>query len=602
MWLLRPARAPSSGLVRSSLDVRPAESLNAGGFGSPAEFLPTPGGSRTALTWTPDGQSLVFVGRRDGVQQLYVRRLDAAEARPLGGTEGAQVPAVSPDGQWVAFWAHGAIRKVPLGGGPVTDLASGPAGPPYGLVWDARGRMFYGRPVGGADLRIWQIPPGGEPTAVTSVREAGGYHVLPCVLPGERVLLYTVLNRESTWGDEKIVAETLGTGERKVLLKDAADARYVSTGHLVFLRRGQLFAVPFDAERVEVRGPEVAVLDAVAQAVTADEVGDLTGAGQFAVAATGTLAWLPGAVVPYPDTTLVTVDRRGQVSPLPAPVRNYRGELRLSPDGRRLVVTSHSLTEAGLWLHDLGRGTVTPLSASGESFNPVWSTDGRSLVFSWFKDGRWSLASQPVDEAAAPQVLLPGQVEPSSWTRDGRQLAAYRADDNTTVMVTVENGTASVQPAFQTPHNERWPEISPDGRWLAYASNVSGRYEVYVRPYPGPGWTEQASIEGGLSPAWHPNGPELFYLSSKGSAGRRRMMVVEFAAGSPPRMGRPRPLFEYDHLALLCAFVRCFDVAPDGQRFYTVQTPTPPAPPVVTHISLIQNWFDELRAKVPTRR
>jgi Tol biopolymer transport system component len=124
--------------------------LNAGGFGSPAEFLPTPGGSRTALTWTPDGQSLVFVGRRDGVQQLYVRRLDAAEARPLGGTEGAQVPAVSPDGQWVAFWAHGAIRKVPLGGGPVTDLASGPAGPPYGLVWDARGRMFYGRPVGGA--------------------------------------------------------------------------------------------------------------------------------------------------------------------------------------------------------------------------------------------------------------------------------------------------------------------------------------------------------------------------------------------------------------------------------------------------------------------
>jgi hypothetical protein len=169
-------------------------------------------------------------------------------------------------------------------------------------------------------------------------------------------------------------------------------------------------------------------------------------------------------------------------------------------------------------------------------------------------------------------------------------------------MVTVENGKASVQPAFQTPHNERWPEISPDGRWLAYSSNVSGRYEVYVRPYPGPGRTEQASIEGGLSPAWHPNGPELFYLSSKGSAGRRRMMVVEFAAGSPPRMGRPHPLFEYDHLALLCAFVRCFDVALDGQRFYTVQTPTPPAPPVVTHISLIQNWFDELRAKVPTRR
>jgi len=189
------------------------------------------------------------------------------------------------------------------------------------------------------------------------------------------------------------------------------------------------------------------------------------------------------------------VDRRGQDSPLPAPVRSYRGELRLSPDGRRLVVTSHSLTEAGLWLHDLGRGTVTPLSASGESFNPVWSPDGRSLVFSWFKDGRWSLASQPVDEAAAPQVLLPGQVEPSSWTRDGRQLALATVDSGDLVIATVENGRATAQPLTQTPATEQWPEFA-DGRWLAYGSDVSGRFEVYVRPYPGPGGRNRRQSRG----------------------------------------------------------------------------------------------------------
>ena len=222
---------------------------------------------------------------------------------------------------------------------------------------------------------------------------------------------------------------------------------------------------------------------------------DVTGAGQFAIAATGTLSWLPDPVAPYEESALVMVDRRGQVSPLSAPLRAYGAAVRLSPDGRRLAVTVQTLTEVGVWIYDLGRGTVTPLSASGESFNPVWSPDGRSLVFSWFKDGRWSLASQPVDEAAAPQVLLPGQVEPSSWTRDGRQLALATVDSGDLVIATVENGRATAQPLTQTPATEQWPEFA-DGRWLAYGSDVSGRFEVYVRPYPGPGGRNRRQSRG----------------------------------------------------------------------------------------------------------
>jgi hypothetical protein len=148
------------------------------------------------------------------------------------------------------------------------------------------------------------------------------------------------------------------------------------------------------------------------------------------------------------------------------------------------------------------------------------------------------------------------------------------------------------------------PTFSPDGRWLAYGSDVSGRNEVYVRPYPGPGPAEQVSLEGGRDPAWHPNGRELFYVGPLDGAGKRRIMAVEFAPGSPPRIGTPRRLFEFDprDLNFGCTPLRCYDVAPDGQRFYVTQTRPAPPPPVVTHINLIQNWLEGLKAKVPTGR
>ena len=173
------------------------------------------------------------------------------------------------------------------------------------------------------------------------------------------------------------------------------------------------------------------------------------------------------------------------------------------------------------------------------------------------------------------------------------------------MLVTVEEGQARVQPVIETPQKGGAADLSRDGRWLAYASNVSGRFEVYVRPYPGPGAAEQVSVEGGRSPAWNPNGRELFFLSLFSSAvdSTARMMAVDFAPGSPPRIGRPRVLFEYNRrdVQFDCIPSRCYDVAPDGQLFYVMQSQTRPPRPVVTHINLILNWFEELKAKVPTR-
>jgi serine/threonine-protein kinase len=386
-------------------------------------------------------------------------------------------------------------------------------------------------------------------------------------------------------------------------LKDAADARYTSTGHLVFMRRGVMFAVPFDAERLEIRGAAVPVLDLVRQALTGANSADVTGAGQFAIAPNGTLAALRGPVEPFRTSALVTVDRRGRVEPLAAPSRSYGPAVRLSPDARHIVVTVQSLTEVGLWRYDIGRGTLTPLSGDAEVMWPIWAPDGRRLVFEWRKDGKRSLAVQPADGTVPPQVLLAGSlVNPSSWTPDGRRVVAV--EDGTgadMVVVSVENPGEGAQPILQTTATELWPELSPDGRWLAYGSNVSGRFEVYVRPYPGPGTAEQVSIEGGESPAWHSGGRELFFVGAQGASGQRAMLSVEFEARPTLRIGRPRLLFEFDpsELRMVCNPVRCYDVAPDGQRFYATQAARFLSAPAVTHIDLVPDFFEELKAKVP---
>jgi serine/threonine-protein kinase len=199
---------------------------------------------------------------------------------------------------------------------------------------------------------------------------------------------------------------------------------------------------------------------------------------------------------------------------------------------------------------------------------------------------------------------MDGDITVSSFTPDGRQIAAVR-ESRDLVLVSVEPGKADMRPLTQgAQHIERWPEFSPDGRWLAYGSNVSGRFEVYVRPYPGPGPAEPVSVDGGWSPAWNPSGRELFFVSLPDKEGRRRLMVVDFVPGSPPGIGRPRELFAFDPraLRLACAPVRCFDVASDGQKFYATRAEMPPPPPVVTHINLILNWAEELEAKLPTKR
>jgi len=329
----------------------------------------------------------------------------------------------------------------------------------------------------------------------------------------------------------------------------------------------------------------------------------MTGAGQFSVASTGSLAYIRGAVIPHRDFELVSVDRSGRVTPLGAPTRSYNPMLGFSPDGHYLAVPIESLEETGLWLYGRERGTLSRLPPGGETLSARRTPDGQCVAFGWLNQGVSQLAWQRADSTAGPEVLARDASMPSSWSPNGK-LLALASEEGDILIASLENGKAAVEPLARTPEIELWPDFSPDGRWLAYGSNASGRHEVYVQPYPGPAPRQQVSLEGGESPAWSPTGRELLFLSLPDAEGLRQMMAVDVRPGRALSLGKPQRLFAFSEppLRLRGVPVRCFAVAPDGQRFYTVrQAPTAPIPPV-THIHLVQNWTEELKARVPAGR
>ena len=515
-------------VIRTSLGVEPAE-----GVGPDVLRQWTPGGGRTAFTWTPDGRSLVYVGSRHDAHQLYVRSLDRDDARPLSGTDGAIEPAVSMDGRSVAFWANGEIGKVPITGGPKEIVAAITTGPPTRIAWAMNGDIVFDTPSGIQRLS------GGELRTLTQTT-AGKSHILPWLLPGDRVVLYTVRQRQWTWGDEEVAALDLSSGTSKVLLHDAADARFVSSGHLVFLRRGVLFAVPFDPVSTELRGPPVAVMEGVAQALSAGNSGSVTGAGQFAVAATGALAWLPSAPITIPQASLATLNRRGQLEPLNAPTRSYAPPLRISPDGHVLAVTVRSLTKQSLCVYDITRGTLTTLTNEGEVDFPTWTPNGGRVAFQSRTAGHSMVASVKADGSGVTDLLADTPADsyfiPSSWSTTGR-LLALAGDGQVRLLAVDETGKATLQPSLSTARPANSPELSPNSHWLAYTTSTQETPKSCIQSYPGPGSRVQVSAHGGYNPAWNPNGNELFFMTDATvpSDPKKRMMVVQYARSQRSR-------------------------------------------------------------------
>ena len=423
--------------------------------------------------------------------------------------------------------------------------------------------------------------PSGRGLYQVSANGGEGAYSDPDFLPDGKDFLFNI--RLDTGFQTALLS--LETGEQKVLLENARQARYLSTGHLVYeqSRTGNLMVVPFDLAALEETGDSVPVVQGVRQSPV--------GSVDYAISDNGTLVYVPSTSTGGFNLTLVWVDRQGQATPLIEDRQVYRRP-RLSPDGQRVAVEVRSDVNQGgdIWIYDIGHGTRMRLTVEGTNQSPVWTPDGTRVTFASTRDGPQNLYWKPADGSGQAELLLNMNslniLTPASWSPDGELLAFYDFSGARDIWALTREGDASTFVA--TAFNERSPLFSPDGRWLAYVSDESGRDEVYVQPYPGPGGKWPISTEGGIEPRWSADGRELFYRLGD------KMMVVEVQSEPAFTSGRPQLVFEGPYL--LGTSVANYDISPDGQRFLMIKEEEGQQ----DQINVVLNWFEELKRLVPT--
>jgi len=569
LWILWPSEKASEPPVRLSVNL---------GAGDSQLYI---GGGATVLL-SPDGKMLAFVAELpSGNTQLYIRSLDNLEATPLSGTEGALSPFFSPDGRWLAFFVSGALKKVSVNGGAALTIAD--VSSPRGGTWGSDGTIVYAPAATSGLYRV--SASGGTPVELTTLREGENTHCHPFFLPNGKGVLFVVQTQGESLDDATIEAVLLETGERKLVHRGGSYPRYASSTHLLFAREATLFAMPFDADRIEPTGESSPVIKGV-------EVYPDAGMAFFAVADDGTLVYVPsGVVVAAVGSKLVWVGREGNSSPLTETLGNWETP-RFSPDGRRLAVRKMENTgEQDVWLLELSRGTLTRLTFE-LGILPLWSPDGERVIFG-SGGGPWDIFSTPADGSGAPQQLTAGAYRvPTSVTSDGKRIVFRQGGSGANMdigMVPVER-EGEPELILQTSFDEHTGMLSPDDRWLAYVSNESGRDEIYVTRFP-PSGKWQISTEGGREPVWSRDGRELFYRNGA------KMMAVAISAGPEFSAGKPTLLFEGPYDLKEGPGASNYDVAEDG-RFVMIHTEAGSAGPA--QINLVLNWFEELKRLVPT--
>ena len=537
------------------------------------------------LAITPDGSRVVYTA----AGQLVVRRLDQFEPTTLSDLSSPTQPFIDPTGQWVGFFDGMVLKKVAITGGPAVTVFrdSNPSGGPLGATWGPDGTIVYAGAAAAGLKRVSAA--GGEAESLTTLDPAQGEvrHLRPFFLPGGRALLFTIFYVKGP-ESARIAVLDLQTGARTVLLA-GNHARYLPSGHLVYGTEGALRAVAFDIERRAVVGTPVPVVAPVAASLG-------QGAYEYDVAADGTLVYLATSLASPPTRTLMWVDRQGRETPLGIDA-GFFVHPRLAPDGMRAAV----LNAGNTWMWDFARARLTPGTLDGASIS-IW-LDSRRFVFSSTRAGGTpNLYVQAADGTGTATRLTdsPTANHPTGVTPDGTRIVFNQATltQQGDIRLLTLSPTPVVTPLIETRFDERGGVVSPDGRWLAYESNRSGAYEVYVQPFPAvEGGLWQISSAGGVQPLWARNGRELFYIAPDHAL----MAVSVEARGSLWSARAPTRLVDGRYFAGgEGTTVRQYDVAPDGQRFLMMKeeaTKTDLAP----SINVIQNWTEELKARVPTK-
>ena len=568
VWLLVQSSSPGQPLNR--FVIRP----------SPPVVLASTISKEVAIS--PDGRQLVYMGVGEGGSQLYLRSLDDFVNSSIPGTEGViGSPFFSLDGESIGFFSEGKLKKTSLAGGSPITLCNAPLGFRSG-GWFEDTIVFTATLESGQGLYRVSAN-GGEPEMLATVNRDEGerWYVLPDFLPDGKNLLFTIrLNTEF-----HTALLSLETGEQKVVLENARQAGYFSTGHLVYeqSRTGNLMAVPFDLAALEVTGDSVPVVQGVRQT-------DL-GYADYAVSRNGTLVYVPN----QPDVQrLVWVDRKGTESQILQEDVSFATP-RISPDGKQvaLAMTKSSETQ-NIWIYDLEIESLRRLTFEGGSLE-TWSPDGKWIIFQG-RDSEGLLAisrqladgSGPIEHLTVPGA---GAMIPNSLTPDGRVLAF--AERSTDISMLPMEGDREPQPFIASRYVECCSRFSPDGNWIAYVSDELGLNHVYVSPYPNPNAKWLVSGEkGGAEPMWSPDGNELFYRSGN------RMMVISVQTEPTFRPGRPEVLFEGSYVTsrLGRPGMSYYDISPDGQRFLMIKA----IEGSTGQINVVQNWTEELKRLVPT--
>jgi serine/threonine-protein kinase len=570
------APAPARTVIRASLALPPGDEMG--------NILERP------IALSPDGALMVYVGLRDEREQLYLRALNRDEVTPIAGTDGAKSPFFSPDSRWIGFFAQGKLKKVTIGGAALEALAD--AANARGGCWGADDALYFAATNVSGISRV--SASGGPVTELSRLDRAAGEisHRWPHVLPDGKSLLYSIWTGPGA-DERQIVRQSLvAGGERHVLVPGGNSPTYLPNGYLLYGRLDALHAVPWVPSQIDLKGvvpitlPEFPRLDG-------------EGASTYAVSTDGTLAYLPGGPARRAQR-LVWVDRAGRAEPLPLPDREYHG-VAIAPDGRQVIVQFED-GQVGLWLYDFARQTLTPFRTSGGSSQaPVWTRDGKHVIYrgtrTGFRNLYWKAADGTGEEVRlttkADVIQTPSSVSPDDRWLVFNEEGNARADTQTW-MLPLPSEHAPTNSASAEPVGARTPvllmegraaQISPDGKWIAYQSHESGRHEIYLQPFPGPGPRQQVSTGGGQYARWSRDGTELFFTTPD------KLMAVDITTRPELAISAPRVVFEGRYRGSVNANTS-YDVSADGRRFLRVQQVQPDR--AVTHIDIVLNWLTEL--------
>ena len=526
---------------------------------------------------SPDGRVLAYTARDGATTALYLRRLDRVDVERLPRTEGAAAPFFSPDSRWIGYFANGRMRKVLAAGGSPLDICD-TGNECRGAVWSCRDEIVFA-PTPASGLARVSAEGGDRPQPLTKLDFANGErtHRWPDVLANGRHVLFTIARAGSASFEEaEIAVVSMDTGERRTLHRFGSGARHVPTGHLLYMRGGSLMAVQFDAEQLAVTGSAMPVVD--------DVMTQPTGVGYFSFSRDGCLVYVTGDAHEFMQRLVWVAD--GRVTPLTIAER-FIEEPRLSPGGRRLAIGIRKAT-SDIWIYDIETGTRKRFTFDADNFAPVWSPDGRRLTFSSNRNGPCQIFSQGLEDAE-PTLIVGGEHDlvPGSWLPDGEQLlfTEYNAATGAGVWSCMPQTGQPPCPLVRGRANAFAPAVSPDGLTFAYASDVSGRLEVYVASLRGGGHSTQITTEGGAEPVWSADGSHLYFRHGPGVA------MVNVHRTTKHRMSSPINVAEGPYQPGAMTGLPNYDVAPDGRLLLVAQRSAEAQP---DRLAVIVRWFTDI--------